>query len=60
MKTLMLGSFIFAGLALLTLSGCTTDYSGNGGGMGYENPDPLTQQVRMQEKMSKVTRSLTP
>lgn len=43
---------------VLGLTGCATD-AGNTGG-GYAAPDPLEQQIKLQEGMSRVTRSLTP
>lgn len=42
----------------LGLAGCATD-AGNTGG-GYAAPDPLEQQIKLQEGISRVTRSLTP
>ncbi|MCB1237517.1 MAG: hypothetical protein KDM91_20805 [Verrucomicrobiae bacterium] len=46
-------------MAIALLSGCASADS-DGTGMGYANPDPLSQQIEMQEKMSQVTRQLQP
>ncbi len=54
----ILSVLITSGAALL-LSSCATG-SGDAGTTSYENPDPLQQQVQMQEQMSRVTRTLTP
>lgn len=44
---------------LFGLTGCATS-GGDDGSTGYQNPDPLSQQVQMQEDMSRLTRTLTP
>ena len=56
-KVLSLAAFA---LSLIALGGCATSSTDDTGTMGYENPDPLQQQVKMQEQMSRVTRTLTP
>ena len=49
----------FAALGLVGLSSCATPEDGTATG-SYPAPDPLEQQVRMQEGMSRVTNSLIP
>lgn len=51
--------FALIALGVVSLTGCATDEYG-GGGADYSNPDPLSQQIEMQERMSRVTRELQP
>ena len=47
-----LGMIAAAALAPFLLGNCTTTSA------DYQDPDPLNQQIQMQEQMSEVTRSL--
>ena len=59
LRSLLL-SIVFAFTAM-SLSHCATGgHSYDGGVPTYADPDPMTQQIRMQEQMSRVTRSLMP
>jgi hypothetical protein len=59
MKTTTSLCLALAGMGISLLSSCTTADS-DGTGATYANPDPLSQQIEMQEKMSQVTRQLQP
>ena len=60
---------VFVAVCFLVLAsfsvGCQSNSTQSGGGadgssVGYQAPNAMAQQIKMQEAMSRVTRSLTP
>lgn len=57
---LVLGSFLVGCQGNSSQSSGGSYDSATGGTVGYQAPNAMAQQIKMQEAMSRVTRSLTP
>lgn len=61
LKTFPLCTLALLGIgtfALIGLTGCATTEDSNPGKIGPDYDDPLSNQIRMQEAQSRVTRSM--